>query len=149
MKKARAQRRSTASGIGSLHWICIALLVALLPALASAQELDLRLPAAATDASTPVVLRDLAERVLPVYQESDRERYLANLAALQFVSGGFAAAYATRQDLRQWRHSAHGTWPTDRSVVYDIYVHARAIEAEGRLQFAQRWRNRSRKWCRA
>ena len=113
----------------------IALLVALLPALASAQELDLRLPAAATDASTPVVLRDLAERVLPVYQESDRERYLANLAALQSVAGGFAAAYATRQELRQWRHSAHGTWPADRSVVYDIYVHARAIEAGGRLQF--------------
>jgi uncharacterized protein len=128
--------RSTVSGIGPMHWICIVLAMALLPALASAQELDLRLPAAATDASTPVVLRDLAERVLPVYQESDRERYLANLAALQYVSGGFAAAYATRQELRQWRHSAHGTWPADRSVVYDIYVHARAIEAEARLQFA-------------
>ena len=114
----------------------IALLVALLPILASAQEFDLRLPAAATDASTPAVLRDLAERVLPVYQESDRERYLANLAALQSVAGGFAAAYATRQELRQWRHSAHGTWPADRSVVYDIYVHAQAIEAEGRQQFA-------------
>ena len=82
------------------------------------------------------MLRDLAERVLPVYQESDRERYLANLAALQSVAGGFAAAYATRQELRQWRHSAHGTWPADRSVVYDIYVHARAIEAGGQLQFA-------------
>jgi uncharacterized protein len=128
--------RSTASGIGPMHRIGIALLMALLPALASAQELELRLPAAATDASTPAALRDLAERVLPVYQESDRERYLANLAALQFVSGGFAAAYATRQELREWRHSSHGTWPADRSVVYDIYVHARAIEAEGRLQFA-------------
>src|SRR6202034_4925045 len=128
--------RSAVSGIGPMRWICVALLMALLPALASAQELDLRLPAAATDASTPVVLRDLAERVLPVYQESDRERYLANLAALQSVSGGYAAAYATRQELRQWRHSTHGTWPTDRSVVYDIYVHARAIEAEGRLDFA-------------
>ena len=128
--------RSTASGIGSLHWICFALLVALLPVLASAQELELRLPAAATDASTPVVLRDLAERVLPVYQESDRERYLANLAALQFVSGGFAAAYATRQDLRQWRHSSHGTWPTGRSGVYDLSARARAVAAGGRLDFA-------------
>ena len=127
--------RCTASGIGLMHSVCIALLMVLLPALASAQELDLRLPAAATDASTPVVLRDLAERVLPVYQESDRERYLANLAALQSAAGGFAAAYATRQELRQWRHSAHGAWPADRSVVYDIYLHARAIEAEGRLQF--------------
>jgi putative CocE/NonD family hydrolase len=131
---------STASGRGPMRSICFALafalLIALLPAFASAQEFDLQLPAAATDASTPAVLRDLAERVLPVYQESDRERYLANLAALQFVSGGFAAAYATRQELRQWRHSAHGVWPADRSVMYDIYTHARAIEAEGQLQFA-------------
>ncbi|MGA2861007.1 MAG: CocE/NonD family hydrolase [Steroidobacteraceae bacterium] len=82
------------------------------------------------------MLRDLAERVLPVYQESDRERYLANLSALQSVSGGYAAAYATRQELRQWRHSAHGAWPIDRSVVYDIYVHAREIEAADRVQFA-------------
>jgi uncharacterized protein len=115
----------------------LALLLTLLPCFASAQELDLRLPAAATDASTPAVLRDLAERVLPVYQESDRERYLANLSALQAVTGGYAAADATRQELREWRHSAHGAWPADRSVVYDIYLHARAAEAASRVPFPQ------------
>src|ERR1700683_3494193 len=129
-------RISTRSGRRLAGRLYVALLLALLPSVGFAQELHWRLPAAATDATTPAVLRDLAERVLPVYQESDRERYLANLAALQSVAGGFAAAYATRQELRQWRHSTHVTWPADRSVVYDIYVHAQAIEAEGRLQFA-------------
>lgn len=127
---------NTKSCISLANSLYLALLLALLPSFAPAQELELRLPAAATDASTPAVLRDLAERVLPVYQESDRERYLANLSALQSVSGGYAAAYATRQELRQWRHSAHGAWPADRSVVYDIYVHAREIEAADRVQFA-------------
>ena len=75
--------------------------------------------------------------MLPVYQESNRERYLANLAALQFVSGGYAAADTTRQELRDWRQSVHGAFPADRSVVYDLYVHARAVEAADHVQFAQ------------
>jgi putative CocE/NonD family hydrolase len=115
----------------------LGLLLVLLPSFTSAQQLDLTLPASATDAAMPAVLRDLAERVLPVYQESNRERYLANLSALQVVSGGIAAADATRQELREWRHSAHGAWPADRSVVYDIYIHARAIEAANHIAFAQ------------
>jgi putative CocE/NonD family hydrolase len=113
------------------------LLLALLPSFAPAQELDLRLPAAATDVTMPTVMRDLAVRVLPVYQESNRERYLANLAALQFVSGGYAAADTTRQELRDWRRSVHGTLPADRSVVYDIYIHARAIEAADHVPYVQ------------
>jgi uncharacterized protein len=115
----------------------LALLLALLPSFAPAQELGLQLPAAATDTTMPTVLRDLAERVLPVYQESNRERYLANLAALQFASGGYAAADTTRQELRDWRRSVHGALPADRSVVYDMYVHARAVEAAEHVQFAQ------------
>src|ERR1700733_5637961 len=130
-------RISTRSGRRLAGPLYVALLLALLPSVGFAQELDLRLPAAATDATTPAVLRDLAERVLPVYQESDRERYLANLSALQFVTGGYGAADATRQELREWRHSAHGAWPADRSVVYDIYLHARAVEAAARVPFAQ------------
>ena len=115
----------------------LALLLALLPSFAPAQELDLQLPAAASAPTMPTVIRALAERVLPVYQESNRERYLANLAALQFVSGGYAAADSTRQELRDWRHSAHGALPADRSVVYDMYIHARAVEQADRVQFAQ------------
>jgi uncharacterized protein len=117
--------------------LLLALPLVLLPSFAPAQELDLRLPAAATDTNMPTIMRDLAERVLPVYQESNRERYLANLAALQFVSGGYAAADTTRQELREWRQSVHGAFPADRSMVYDLYVHARAVEAADHVQFAQ------------
>jgi uncharacterized protein len=124
-------------GAGLAKSLYLVLLLALLPSFAPAQELDLHLPVAATDATMPAVLRDLAVRVLPVYQESNRERYLANLAALQFVSGGYVAADTTRQELRDWRRSAHGTAPADRSVVYDIYIHARAIEAADHVQYAQ------------
>jgi putative CocE/NonD family hydrolase len=123
--------------IALLSATVLALLLALLPSFAGAQQLDLQLPASATDPSMPAVLRDLAERILPVYQESNRERYLAILTALQYTSGGVTAADATRQELREWRHSAHGAWPADRSVVYDIYIHARAIEAREHLTFAQ------------
>jgi putative CocE/NonD family hydrolase len=123
--------------IGMAKSLCLTGLLALLPALVGAQELDLRLPAAATDETAPAVLRDLAERVLPVYQEGDRERYLANLSALQVVSGGYAAADTTRQELRDWRRTAHGGWAADRSMVYDIYIHARAVEAADHVQFAQ------------
>jgi putative CocE/NonD family hydrolase len=119
------------------YLVMLLALPVLLPSFAGAQQLDLQLPASATDPGMPAVLRDLAERVLPVYQEGNRERYLANLSALQVVSGGIAAADATRQELREWRHSSQGSWPADRSVVYDIYIHARAIEAADHIAFAQ------------
>jgi putative CocE/NonD family hydrolase len=128
---------NTMVGISMAKLLCLAMLALLLPCFAAAQQLELRLPAAATDASTAALLRDLAGRVLPVYQESNRERYLANLAALQFVADGYAAADTTRQELRDWRRSAHGALPADRSVVYDIYVHARAVEAADHVPFAQ------------
>jgi hypothetical protein len=123
--------------VSALRCALLATLALWLSSPADAQELDLRLPGSATDPTVPAVMRDLAERVLPVYQDSNRERYLATLSALQLVSDGFAAADSTRQELRDWRRSAHGAYPADRSVVYDIYVHARALEDAQHLSFAQ------------
>jgi len=57
-----------------------------------AQSFDFKPPASVTDAATPGVMRDLAERILPVYQEDNPERYLANLSALQLVAGNYTAA---------------------------------------------------------
>ena len=37
-------------------------------------------------------MRDLAGRLVPVYQEPDPDRYLANLSALQMVGGNYTAA---------------------------------------------------------
>ncbi|HEY5102025.1 MAG TPA: hypothetical protein VII70_04515, partial [Steroidobacteraceae bacterium] len=113
---------------------CCALL-ALSPSRARAQELEFHPPASAADAATPAIMRDLAERVLPVYQENDPERYLANLSALQLTSGDFTSAYATQQSLRERRQNAYPDRLGDREIVSDIYVRARAIEAQDRVSF--------------
>jgi putative CocE/NonD family hydrolase len=104
---------------------------------ANAQELDFHPPATAGDAATPAIMRDLAVRILPVYQENDVERYLANLSALQLTSGDYAAAYATQQSLRQRQQNAYPDRLGGRELVSDIYVRARAIEAQDRVSFAQ------------
>jgi uncharacterized protein len=121
-----------------LSKICLIVWLAVgLPALALAQDLDFRPPASATDPSVPAVMRDLAGRILPVYQENDPERYLSNLSALQMVAGDYASAYATRQSLLERRRNANAGRPTGRALVYDIYVRARAIEAQVRTPFAK------------
>jgi putative CocE/NonD family hydrolase len=117
--------------------LAYALMLALSASLAYAQELEFHPPATVSDAATPAVMRDLAERVLPVYQEDDPERYLANLSALQLTSGDYAAAYSTQRSLRERRQNAYPDRLGDREIVSDIYVRARAIEAQDRVPFAQ------------
>jgi putative CocE/NonD family hydrolase len=99
-------------------------------------DLEFRAPLSATDASTPAAMRDLAERLLPVYQESDPDRYLANLSALQMVAGDYAPADGSRQSLRDRRRRADSGRPAGRSAIFDIYAHARAIEQETHIAFA-------------
>jgi uncharacterized protein len=118
--------------------ICIGILfLASVPAVASAPEFDFRPPAAVTDPSTPSVMRDLAQRLLPVYQDLDSDRYLANLSALQMVAGNYAAAFESRQSLRERRRRADAARPISRSVIYDIYASAKATETQGGVSFAQ------------
>jgi putative CocE/NonD family hydrolase len=81
-------------------------------------------------------MRDLADRLLPIYQESDPDRYLANLSAIQMAAGNYAAAHISRQSLRDRRRSLNAGRPVSRDVIYDIYAHAKAIEAEDRVSFA-------------
>jgi len=89
------------------------------------------------DPGTRAVMRDLAERILPVYQEDNPERYLANLSVLQLVAGNYTAAYESRQSLRDRRRTADAGKPVSRSLILDLYARARAIEATDRLNFAQ------------
>ena len=60
-------------------------------------------------------MRDLALRVLPVYQELDRDRYLATLSALQMVDEDYTAAYGARLALRQ-RLKGADAGAADRAV---------------------------------
>ncbi|MGO9326826.1 MAG: peptidase S15, partial [Steroidobacteraceae bacterium] len=79
----------------------------------------------------------MADRLLPIYQESDPDRYLANLSALQMVAGNYVAAYISRQSLRDRRRLLDAGRPVGRDLIYDMYAHARAIEAENRVSFAE------------
>jgi putative CocE/NonD family hydrolase len=112
------------------------LLVAGSPARAKASDLEFHAPQAANDTKAAALFRDLAERLLPVYQDTDPDRYLANLSALQLVAGGYSAADVSRQALRIRRRPARVGQPVGRAVVYDIYAYAKSIEAENRVSFA-------------
>ena len=125
------------SAVRLLRALCFLMLLAVLAPLAAAQDFDFHPPAAASDPATPAVMRDLAERMLPVYQEDNPERYLANLSALQLVAGNYAAAYESRQSLRDRRRSTDAGRPVGRSLILDLYARARAIEATDRVPFAQ------------
>lgn len=124
-------------GAGVAKCFLFLVLIATSRSWAAAPDFEFHTPQAATDPTAPAVMRDLAERLLPVYQESDPDRYLANLSVLQMVTGNYTAAYASRQSLRDRRRSTDAGRPAGRSVVYDIYAYARAMEAENRISFAE------------
>jgi hypothetical protein len=105
------------------------------PTLAAAQDFGFEPPPNSTDPALPAALRDLAERIVPVYQEDDPDRYLTNLAALQMVVGDPAAAHATRLSLQERLRSEQGAPLAGRAMVYDIYAQARASEATDRVPF--------------
>jgi putative CocE/NonD family hydrolase len=115
--------------------ILLSMAVALQAALAAAQDFGFDAPANATDAELPAVMRDLAERIVPVYKEDDSDRYLLNLAALQLVLGDPAAAQATRLSLLERLQSEQRALPVGQAVVYDVYTRARAIEASDGVPF--------------
>jgi uncharacterized protein len=133
MTRKSTSTRSIAARIA--EHLCWLLLVAAAPSWA-APEFEFHAPAAAGDAAAGAAMRDLAGRVLPVYQEADPDRYLANLSALQLVAGDFAAADASRRALRDRRRRLDAGRPIGRSAIYDIYVGAKAMEAGNRISFA-------------
>jgi putative CocE/NonD family hydrolase len=109
--------------------------LAVRPPVAAAQDFGFEAPTDATDPALPAALRDLAARIVPVYQEDDSDRYLLNLAVLQMVAGDPAAAHATRLSLQERLESEQRARPVDRAVVYDIYTQARATETTESVPF--------------
>jgi hypothetical protein len=110
-------------------------MLALAP-LAQAQEFDFQPPRSASDPEVGTEIRDLASRILPVLEDADRERFLANLSALQLVGGDYQAADDTRKSLRDRRGDDART--TDgRALLIDLYAQARAIEANDGVPFTE------------
>ena len=116
---------------------CVLAALVVLSGHAGAQDFELTVPATAADPSLGAAMRDLAERMLPVYEDPDPERYLANLSALQLVAGSDEAANDTRKTLRD-RRTDTDVGPRDgQAVLFDLYARARAEEAHGGVSFAQ------------
>jgi uncharacterized protein len=115
----------------------ILLLALLLPQLAAAQSLEFHAPASVYDPSTPAVMRDLASRIIPGYRNDDREKYLANMSALQLVAGSFGPAFSAQLELRRLRGGTPDRPPADPALVYDLFAHAKSLQAQYRLPFAQ------------
>jgi putative CocE/NonD family hydrolase len=99
-----------------------------------AQVFDFRAPA--SPAVAAAAISDLASRLIPVYQDADPERYLANLSALQMAVGDYAAADISRQSLRDRRRKSDFGLPVSHALVFDIYAHAKALEIENKITFA-------------
>jgi uncharacterized protein len=116
---------------------CVGLLMLALVAQAAAPDFEFHAPASAADPKTAVVMRDLAVRLLPVYQEPDPDRYLAELSVVQMVAGEYGAASTSRQSLRDRRRRADLGRPVDRAAIYDLYANAKMLELQRQLPFAE------------
>lgn len=115
----------------------LVLALVLLPRLAAAQSLEFRAPASVYDPTLPSLMRDLASRIIPGYRNDSREQYLTNMSALQLVAGAFESAYSARLDLQHLRGGSARRPPADPQLVYDLYAHTKALQAQYRLPLAQ------------
>ena len=113
------------------------LLVLALPAWAWALDFGFRPPQGPDDVAAVDVMRDLAQRIVPVYQEADTDVFLANVTALQIVGGAYRAASDSNRALRSRQQGKPFDGQAERAVLDGIYARARAIEANERLSFAQ------------
>ena len=118
----------------TLGVVLLALLVWLKPVFA--QEVDFHAPVSTSDPQLAATMRDLAVRILPVYQESDANRYLNNLSALQLVAGSIDSAWNTRQSLLDRRRAQEAGRPVRQAVIFDLYLRARELAAQGPTSFA-------------
>jgi putative CocE/NonD family hydrolase len=115
----------------------LVLLVLSLPAWAWALDFGFRPPRDPDDAAAVDLMRDLAQRIVPVYQEADTDVFLANVTALQIVSGAYRAAYDSSRSLRSRHQGKPFDGLVERAILDGIYAHARAIEADEHLGFAK------------
>lgn len=113
------------------------LLWLVLPAWGWALDFGFQPPRDPDDKAAVDVMRDLAQRIVPVYQEADADVFLDNVTALQTVSGAYRAASDSNRSLRSRQQGKASNGAVERAIVDAIYAHARAIEANERVSFAK------------
>lgn len=128
--------RHLGSTVGRARRALVRLMLAL-PAWSWAADFGFKPPRDPQDAAAADLMRDLAERILPVYQDADTDVFLANLTALQIVSGAYRAASDSSRALRTRRQGKPFDDLVQRAILDGIYARARALEANERLGFAE------------
>jgi putative CocE/NonD family hydrolase len=123
-------------GMSALSSLILLLFMMVSQAWADAPDIEFRPPSTAEDPEATMIMRDLAARLVPVYEQPDADRYLANLSVLQMAALDYTAADGSRLSLRDRRRSTEAGLPVGRGIIYDMYARARAMEAENRLPFA-------------
>jgi uncharacterized protein len=135
------KRASKPAGRGIAQWtancLFLLLVIAFSRVWAVGPVFEFHAPASVDDVAAAAAMRDLAARLVPVYQDPDPDRYLANLSALQLVAGNYSAADESRQTLRDRRRLLDAGRPVGRDVIYDMYARAKAVEAESQVPFAR------------
>lgn len=82
----------------------------------------------------------LAEEVLALYQESNRERYLDNLFKLQVVAGKYADAKLTLASLDELRGAIRSSPSNVSNVRWEIYAKARQRQFAEKMSFDEAFR---------
>jgi putative CocE/NonD family hydrolase len=114
----------------------LAILMLALPAWAFAQDVGFRPPRDPDDVAAVALMRDFAQRIVPVYREADTDAYLATMTALQTVSGAYRAARDSNDLLRTRQQGKPFDDAAERAWLDGIYAQARLIEVTERLTFA-------------
>lgn len=117
--------------------LLVVVLAAVLPAWVSALDFGFRAPDDPDAAATAEAMRDLAQRIVPIYQDADADVYLSNLTALQIVSGAYGAAVDSTRLLRGRHRGKPLDRRLERAILDAIYARARQIEERERIDFAQ------------
>ncbi|MEJ0004812.1 MAG: CocE/NonD family hydrolase [Steroidobacteraceae bacterium] len=133
----RIERSARRGPPGALQALFATLMLAAWVIPAYAQELDFHAPSSTNDPGLVATMRDLAVRVLPVYQEADAGRYLNNLSALQLVAGSIDSAWNSRQSLLDRRRPQETGRPIRQAVIFDLYLRARELSNQGNVPFAE------------
>lgn len=118
-------------------WLLLAFVMLLLPMWALAQDIGFQAPRDPDDVTAVSVMQEFAQRIVPVYRETDPDAYLANLTALQTVSGDYRSARDSNEQQRKRQQGKPFDDAAVRTLLDGVYAHARQIEANERLAFPE------------
>jgi uncharacterized protein len=113
-------------GVAMCRLLFLALICLAVGSGAAAQELSFPEAAVGDAAALSKAMPELAQQVMAVYKEGDRDKYLDNLFRLQMVAGNYADALSTIASLRESlrvKHEGRAEWI---NVQYEIYARAMA-----------------------